>query len=293
MAMHEGEIRTDARLVRELLSAQFPDWAELPITAVSSFGTDHDIYRLGEDLAVRLPRIGWATGQASTEARWLPVFAPRLPLAVPAYVGHGHATETYPYDWSVCTWLPGRSAADGLDDLDRAAEDLAGFVVALRGIDTSGSHPREHGQRASPLTELDEAVREWTDVLGDRGDRRAILRAWEEALTAPAYDGPGRWAHGDLLPGNLLVVGDRLSAVIDWGGLNVGDPAVDLQPAWNLFAGASRERYRAALGTDEATWLRGRGWTVFQTVAALAYYWDTNPGIVAQAARALDAVLTE
>ncbi|HSO51221.1 MAG TPA: phosphotransferase, partial [Actinomycetes bacterium] len=121
------------------------------------------------------------------------------------------------------------------------------------------------------------------------------LRSWQASLEAPAWDGPEVWVHGDLLPGNLLVVGGRLSAVIDFGGLNVGDPACDLQPAWNLFAGAgaSRARFRAELAIDDASWLRGRGWALAQAVMALPYYWDTNPGMVRQASHALAQVLAD
>ena len=114
-------------------------------------------------------------------------------------------------------------------------------------------------------------------------------RSWQESLDAPVWHGREVWLHGDLLPGNLLVVDGRLSAVIDWG-LNVGDPACDLQPAWNVFAGESRRRFRSELAVDDASWLRGRGWALFQAVVALPYYWDTNPGIVRQASRALTQV---
>jgi aminoglycoside phosphotransferase (APT) family kinase protein len=107
------------------------------------------------------------------------------------------------------------------------------------------------------------------------------------------WDGAEVWVHGDLLPGNLLVVDGRLSAVIDFGGLNVGDPACDLQPMWNVFAGQSRDRFRAALDIDDASWLRGRGWALYQAVSGLAYYWDTNPGMIRQASHALAQVLAD
>ena len=129
--------------------------------------------------------------------------------------------------------------------------------------------------------------------LGGRIDRAAAVRSWEQSLSAPAWDGAEVWVHGDLLPGNLLVVDGRLSAVIDFGGLNVGDPACDLQPAWNVFAGSSRDRFRAELDVDDASWLRGRGWALRQAVVALPYYWDTNPGIVRQASHALAQVLAD
>ncbi|WP_446211075.1 aminoglycoside phosphotransferase family protein [Micromonospora sp. IBSANI012] len=291
LKMHADEIETDVDLVRRLLAGQFPHWAGLPIRPVPSYGTDHDIYRLGEHLVVRLPRIGWATRQAAQEAEWLPKLAPHLPLALPVPVAMGRPAEGYPFDWSVCEWLPGENANGTIDDLDRAAVDLAAFVAALRRIDTTGAFPRLPGKRGAALAELDEGVRRAVARLGDRIDGAAALRSWQESLDAPAWDAPEVWVHGDLLPGNLLVVDGRLSAVIDFGGLNVGDPACDLQPAWNVFAGASRERFRAELDVDDASWLRGRGWALCQAVMALPYYWETNPGIVRQASHALTQVL--
>lgn len=289
--MHAEEVETDADLVRRLLAGQFPHWADLPIELVDSYGTDHDIYRVGDELSVRLPRIGWATGQAAKEAEWLPKLAPHLPLAVPAQLALGDPAEGYPYAWSVYAWLPGENANGTIADLEQAAVDLAEFVRALRRIPTTGAHPRRAGGRGAPLGELDEGVRRAIGELGSRIDAEAALASWEESLSAPAWDGPEVWLHGDLLPGNLLVVDGRLSAVIDFGGLNAGDPACDLQPAWNVFAGSSRERYRSELEVDDASWLRGRGWALCQAVVALPYYWNTNPGMIRQASHALRQVL--
>jgi aminoglycoside phosphotransferase (APT) family kinase protein len=289
--MHVGEVETDVGLVRRLLAEQFPQWTELPIRPVESYGTDHDIYRLGDGLSARLPRIEWATGQATREAKWLPRLAPHLPLGVPVQLAMGEPAEGYPFEWSVYEWLPGENANGTIDDLERAALDLAAFVTALRAIDTSDAHRRSRGSRGAPLAELDEVVRRSIDELGDRIDRDAALQSWGDSVNAPGWDGDEVWVHGDLLPGNLLVVDGRLSAVIDWGGLNVGDPACDLQPAWNVFDDAIREVYRAELGVDDASWLRGRGWALCQAVVALPYYWDTNPGMVRQASNAVTQVL--
>jgi aminoglycoside phosphotransferase (APT) family kinase protein len=291
--MHADEIDTDVPLVRRLLAAQLPHWADLAIEQVVSYGTDHDIYRLGDHLAARLPRIGWATEQAAKEARWLPKLAPQLPLAVPVQVAMGRPAEGYPFEWSVYEWLPGENANGTIDDLDQAAVDLAAFVSALRRVDARDAHPRPPRARGAPLAELDEQVRRSIAELGDRVDGDAALRSWEESLDAPRWDGEEVWVHGDLLPGNLLVVEGRLSAVIDFGGLNVGDPACDLQPAWNVFVGESRARYRAELQVDDASWLRGRGWALYQAVSALPYYWDTNPGMIRQASHALAQVLAD
>ena len=291
--MHADEIETDVALVRRLLAGQFPHWADLPIDPVVSYGTDHDIYRLGDELAARLPRIGWATGQAAKEAEWLPRLAPHLPLAVPAHVATGYPAEGYPFEWSVYTWLPGEDANGTIDDLNQAAVDLAAFVKALRQVDAHDAHPRPPRGRGAPLAELDEQVRRAIAELGDRIDGDAAVRSWEESLNASGWEGEEVWVHGDLLPGNLLVVDGRLSAVIDFGGLNVGDPACDLQPAWNVFSGESRMRYRAELEVDDASWLRGRGWALYQAVSALPYYWDTNPGMIRRASHALAQVLAD
>jgi aminoglycoside phosphotransferase (APT) family kinase protein len=291
--MHADEIDTDVALVRRLLAGQFSEWADLAIDPVVSYGTDHDIYRLGDHLAARLPRIGWATKQAAKEAEWLPKLAPRLPLAVPVQLAMGQPAEGYPFEWSIYQWLPGENANGTIDDLDQAAVDLAAFVSALREADTTKAYPRPPRSRGAPLSELDEQVRQSIAELGDRIDGDATLFSWEESLNASEWDGEEVWVHGDLLPGNLLVVEGRLSAVIDFGGLNVGDPACDLQPAWNVFAGDSRRRYRVELQVDEASWLRGRGWALCQAVVALPYYWDTNPGMIRQATNALAQVLAD
>jgi aminoglycoside phosphotransferase (APT) family kinase protein len=189
--------------------------------------------------------------------------------------------------------LPGENANGEIHDLEQAAVDLAAFVKALRRIDATDAHPRPRGARGAPLLELDAAVRRSIAELGDRIDGRAALRSWDESLDAAEWDGADMWVHGDLLPGNLLVVDGRLSAVIDFGCLNVGDPACDLQPAWNVFARESRTRYRAELEVDDASWLRGRGWALFQAVMALPYYWDTNAGMVGQASHAVTQVLAD
>ena len=293
LKMHAGEIETDVTLVRRLLTKQFPQWAHLRIDLVPSYGTDHYIYRLGDKLVARLPRIEWAKRQAAKEAKWLPKLAPHLPLSIPLPVAMGHAAEGYPFDWSVCEWLPGENATSTIDDLTQAAVDLASFVKALRRIDTTGAPPQLRQSRGAPLEELDESVRRSISQLGGRINGDTARRSWEDSLQAPAWDGQEVWVHGDLLPGNLLVVDGRLSAVIDFGSLNVGDPACDLQPAWNLFAGESRNQFRAEIEVDEASWLRGRGWALYQAVMALPYYWDTNPGIVRQAFHALTQVLAD
>jgi aminoglycoside phosphotransferase (APT) family kinase protein len=282
--MHADEVDTDVALVGRLLAGQFPQWAGLPITPVPSWGTDHDVYRLGERLVARLPRIGWAAGQPEKEARWLPRLAPRLPLALPVPLAVGRAHDGYPFPWAVHEWLPGIDAAGTTVDGEQAALDLAAFVRALRAVDIPPDAPRPRTVR---LEDRDADVRRCVRELGGRVDPEAVLRWWDDCLTAPAHQGPGRWIHGDLLPGNLLVVDGRLSAVIDWGGLAVGDPAADLTPAWTVLAGPDREQFLDQMHADEVARRRARGWALSQALIALPYYWDTNPGMVRQSRRTL------
>lgn len=289
--MHEGEITTDTGLVGRLLAAQFPPWASLPMRRVASAGTDNALYRLGDDLVVRLPRIHWAAGQVEQEHRWLPVFAPQLPLLIPSPLAVGVPGEGYPYPWGVYRWLDGENATlERLSDPYQAAVALAGFIRALQQIDTTGA---PLSGRGIPLAERDTQVRAAIAALGTRIDTKAITVAWERALGAPTWDGPPLWSHGDLHAGNLLVVKGALSAVIDFGCLGVGDPACELIVAWNLFTGRSRDTFREALGVDEALWERGRGWALSVALIALPYYWETNPAIVSAAQHTLQEVLED
>lgn len=295
--MHADEVATDAALVRRLLAQQFPWWADRAIERVASAGTDNAIYRVGEDLAVRLPRRPSATAQAEKEDRWLPRLAPHLPLAIPEPIALGQPGEGCPWTWAVCRWLPGRSAlVAAFAEPERAALTLAGFVRALQRIDTTGGPPPgpQNFRRGEPLANRDAAVRKSLAALlpDDRIDILAVTAAWEFALAAPAWAGEPVWLHGDLAPGNLLVHEGELHAVIDFGCLGVGDPACDLMAAWSVFDPDAREVFRAALDADEATWTRGRGWAL-TCVSALPYYRDTNPVIVATARRTIEAVLAD
>ncbi len=292
--MHPDEFVVDTGLVRRLLAAQHPELAGLPLRPVASAGTDNALFRLGDDLVVRLPRIHWAMDDVAKEQRWLPRLAPQLPLAVPEPVAAGRPGEGYPWPWSVQRWLDGADAtAAPLADLRSTAVDLARFVTALHRIDASdGPRPGPTG-RGVPLAVRDGATRKAIEALGDRVDADAVTAAWDAALAAPEWNGDPVWVHGDLTPGNLLVVGGRLSAVIDFGAAAVGDPAADLLPAWNLFTGDARAAYRKALGVDDATWARGRGWALSVALVALPYYLHTNPAITASSWFVVEQVLAD
>jgi aminoglycoside phosphotransferase (APT) family kinase protein len=294
--MHVDEVDTDVALVSRLLTAQFPQWADLPIEPVRSAGTDNAIYRLGDDMAVRLPRIHRATGQADKEHRWLPRLARFLPLAIPVPLAMGMPGEGYPWHWSVYRWLEGENATlERLADPRQAAKDLAHFIAALQRIDTTGGPPPGPHDlaRGKPLAMRDTYTREAIAALYGMIDADAVTAAWEAALQAPEWDRAPVWFHGDMLPGNLLFNRGRLSGIIDFGALGVGDPACDLMIAWNLFSGESRDVFRAALGVDDATWARGRGWALSQALIFIPYYLDTNPVGVGNARRAIHEVLAD
>jgi aminoglycoside phosphotransferase (APT) family kinase protein len=292
--MHDDEVSTSNALVARLLADQFPPWADLPIRPVGSAGTDHAIYRLGEDMAVRLPLRPSSARQVEKEQIWLPRLAPHLPLAIPRPLGLGTPGRGYPFAWSVCAWLQGDNPGDG-DDAGGWAEDLARFVVALHAIDaTGGPPPGQHNfGRGVPLASRDAYTRDTIGRCRDLIDSDAAAQAWAADLAAPAWAGPPVWIHGDLCPGNLLAAEGRLSAVIDFGGLAVGDPACDLIVAWNLFNGPGREAYRAALGVDDATWARGRGWALSVALLQLPYYQHSNPVLAANARLTIAAVLAD
>lgn len=292
--MHVDEVSTSATLVRRLLAAQFPRWAGLDIEPVRSAGTDNALYRLGDTMAVRLPRVPDAAGQVDKEHRWLPRLAPSLPLAVPIPVAKGRPGEGYPWDWSVYRWLEGEDTSTGrIADLRQVSRDLAGFVAALQRIDAAGGPPpeRHNSSRGVPLSMRDAPTRDAIAALRGTLEGDAATAAWDAALRAPAWHGPPVWIHGDLHPANLLAAGGRLSAVIDFGCLGVGDPACDVMAAWTVLSAETREGFRAALTVDDSTWARGRGWALSFGLIALPYYRGTNPVLAGIARRTIDEAL--
>ncbi len=293
--MHANEVPVHTGLVKRLIASQFPDWRQLKLRPIPYTGTDNAIFRLGEELVIRLPRIHWAAEQPESENQWLPLLAPHLPLSIPKPLRLGAPEFGYPWKWSVHQWLQGQNAfTTPVNNPTEAALSLAEFVSAMRRFDytrVTAAPPR--GARGIPLQERDSETRDAIRSLSGLIDVEAATSAWEDALAAPPWNGPPVCLHGDLAPGNLLVNQGLLSAVIDFGELAIGDPACDLMIAWNYLDPSTRKIFRDALDVDDATWRRGRGWALSVALIALPYYLESNPAIVSASRRTISQVLSD
>jgi aminoglycoside phosphotransferase (APT) family kinase protein len=288
--MHDDEVPVGDSLVRRLIGTQFPQWSELALHGVPSTGTDNAIYRLGDEMGVRLPRIHWAVSQVDKEWVWLRRLAPRLPVAVPIPLAKGEPGLGYPYPWLVYPWIEGEDLqhAGGLD-LGHAARDVAAFVVALQRADLGDEPPL--GARAGTLALLDREAR-WAIGRLEGFDVDRVMSIWDAALRAEEWGKPPVWTHGDLLAANLIMRDGSLAGVIDWSGTGIGDPACDAQLAW-FFPPEQRTVFLDALGFDAPTRARARGWVVWQTAMFIPYYAETIPDAVATAKLRLQAVLDD
>ncbi|MEU9173801.1 aminoglycoside phosphotransferase family protein [Streptomyces sp. NPDC048420] len=290
--MHADELDIDATLVGGLVADQFPRWRELPVSRVDSAGTDNAMYRLGDDMVVRLPRLPGGGCQVDFEHRWLPRLAPGLPLAVPEPLAKGEPGRGYELSWGVYRWLEGDNAYDSpITELTHAAVELGRFVTALRAVDATGG-PASY--RAGPLHVCDDDTRLAIRDLGADGilDASRATALVDEALGLPHWDRASVWVHADLLPGNLLTANARLTAVIDFGCFGTGEPTADTLPAWTLFTGESRRLFREAAEFDDATWERGRAWALIWGVGAVHYYrGGKNPVLAAVGMRAIEEAL--
>ncbi|MET8090592.1 aminoglycoside phosphotransferase family protein [Micromonospora sp. NPDC005220] len=284
--------RIDVALVRRLVAEQFPQWAQLTARPVEVDGWDNRTFHLGAEMTARLPSGAGYALQVAKEQRWLPMLGPQLPVQIPTPLAHGRPGAGYPYPWSVYRWIDGRTARpERIDDLTRFATDLAAFLRALRGADaTDGPVAGPHSAwRGGPLSTYDAETRAAIDTHRRRVPVDTVTGIWQAALDA-TWTGPAVWFHGDVAEGNLLVRDGRLAAVIDFGCSGVGDPACDTVIAWTLLHGPSRAAFRAALGLDDATWARGRGWALWKALITLD---DPDPAKAAGARHVLGELLAE
>ncbi|WP_114854708.1 aminoglycoside phosphotransferase family protein [Brachybacterium sp. YJGR34] len=258
-------------LVRTLVAEQFPEWHDLPVRPVARQGWDNRTFRLGDELVVRLPSAEGYVAAVAKEDQYLPRLAEHLPLAVPTPVATGQPATDYPFPWSVRRWLPGVTVEEATDiDRPRLARDLGTFLVALRHAPTrpgpaAGAHSHYRGCHPSVYGhEVEQAL----ERFGDAVDAASCRRVWAEAVRSAWSDTPA-WCHGDIAVGNLLTTDGALSAVIDFGGCCVGDPACDLVMAWTYFTAEERAAFREAVGLSADTWRRARGWALWKELVTM------------------------
>lgn len=289
--LHDDEITIDTKLVRALVDRVMPDNIDLPVRRLDSSGSSNALFRLGENLLVRLPRQPGGSVTIAKEAKWLPILGPSLPVGVPEVVAVFEPDCDYPERWSVVRWIDGEHpevvSPETPADPRRGdlAVDLAEVVNALGLAEVPSEavgDPDLHWYRGEPLATMDAATRENIErcrALGDFAfDLDAAGRLWDKAMRLPGAKDRSvpRWYHGDLAAENLLVRDGGLAAVLDFGALSIGDPAVDLVVAWEVLDPPAREIFRRKLGVDDATWLRGRAWALSLTLM-IWYYWTTMP----------------
>ena len=276
--MPAAEIDVTEQLVRGLLAEQHPDLADRQLALVAN-GWDNAIFRVGDDLLARLPRRQAGADLVEHEQRWLPGLVDRLPLPIPAPIRVGRPSPTYPWAWTVCRWFEGEVAADvSLTAPGREAARLGRFVADLHGIDAADAPPNPF--RGQPVAELRPRVVANVDRLGDVVDGPRVLAGFDRFASVPEWNHPPLLLHGDLHTANVLVADGAISAVLDFGDITSGDPAVDLAIGWMLFDGADLEQFRRSAGgsapVDDHTWSRAQAWAVHFAVMYLLHSADNE-----------------
>lgn len=285
----------DDQLARHLIAAQFPQWKNLPIYLIADSGWDNRTFRLGEKMLIRMPSAAKYASQVEKEHYWLPKLAPSLPFSIPEPVAIGEPIDEYPWKWSIYRWVEGEVAtAVHIENLCDFAADLTQFLTALQNLNPAdGPLPGEHNfYRGGALMTYDNQTRQAISILKNRIRTKTATAVWETAL-ATSWQHPPVWVHGDIAFGNLLVNEGRLSAVIDFGTLAVGDPACDLAVAWTLFKEKSRETFRAKLPLDSGTWARGRAWALWKALIIAAGLTQAHATEASQSLQIVEKILLD
>lgn len=306
--IHDDEPDTSEATVRALLATQCPEWANLALTHLRTSGTDNAMWRVnvpsGEDVVVRLPRRPGAAANVEMEVGVLQTIVDSPLAAVidtPGVRYVGMPDEVFPHRWIVLGWLDGDDAWTARETLGGAQEtlaiDLAAAVLAIGTLaDMPVSH-REPGDRGGPIEPLLQRLDWWLDDpmwhANDLIDVAAVRRCAAQTLEVSYDDVDVRFVHGDLIPGNLLLVSNRLRSIIDWGSAAYADPAQDLGAAWALFDAGTRPAFREAVGADEETWLRARAFELQQAVGGVLYYTPRRHSLGDVMARTLQRILEE
>jgi len=306
--MHKDEILINIEFVRKLVDSQFPRFATLPLRRLNASGSSNIQFRLGNDLLVRLPRQPGGSAAIEKEGRWTSIVGSHLPVAVPEFVGHGEPAFGYSERWSIVRWLDGEHpkvcspTEPPSEKRFQLADELARVVLALRSIDVpqvAATDYQLRNYRGGALVDYDEQMRRniaQCRTIDDLNlDLDAVLSVWKSALELPGASGTEseQWYHGDLVAENLLLTNGRLTALLDFGGLGVGDPTIDLHGVWELLDSPAREAFRVKVGVTNGEWLRGRAWALAVAIMTFPYYWDTMPGRIKNRAAMAQSVLAD
>ena len=288
--MHDNEFFIDESLVRKLLQSQQEELSNLPLLPVSSHGSDHALFRLGENYVIRLPRVAGAVKGIEKESIWTPKLSKHfnIPTSKPAYVGKSEAY--YPYNWLIMNWIEGNNPDfEKTDEHSQIVKDLAHFINTLHGIKLVNG-PRS--RRGIPLTNLDQQVKECFTQISNEYDTIKLNKIWQSIIDTPYWNKELVWIHGDLHQGNILCRYNRLAGVIDFSDIGMGDPATDLMIAWTLLNKNSREQFKnSLLMIDECMWIRGKGWALSMAAIMLPYYKSRNPYYAKLARRIIDEII--
>ena len=294
MTMHDDQVDVTADIVATLVKEQFPQWSGEEIRPLPAAGTVHAIFRIGTGLAARFPlRLADAAETLAVlerEARASAELARVSRFPVPEPVALGEPGEGYPMPWSVQTWLPGTVASDAdPSGSDAFAEDLAAFIAALRDAETCGRQ-FSGDNRGGVIADHDDWMATCFEESEGLLDVPRLRRLWSRFRELPRTSADVM-SHGDLIPGNVLVTGDRLTGVLDTGGFGPADPALDLVSAWHLLRPGPRDVLRRALACDDLEWERGKAWAFEQAMGLVWYYVDSNPTMSLLGRRTLDRIL--
>ena len=282
-------------LARKIIAEQFPEYADLPITDVEKQGHDNRTYRLGEHMLIRMPTAADYALKVPKEQELLPQLAKRLSVNIPAPIKMGNPSIDYPYPFSIYKWLPGKSInllTLTAQDKERLAFDLAKFLKELQAItDVERPEPGQHNWwRGDHVSVYDKGAREQIAELAEIIDASKSSALWDKAC-ATRWNKAPIWIHGDFAIGNILMDGGKLSAVIDFGGAAVGDPACDLVIAWTYLSGKAREAFISKMDMDADTWLRARAWALWKATFELERLADKNSPEAGLQKRIIDEVI--
>ena len=282
-------------LVEKLIQEQFPEWAHLEVKPVKLSGHDNRTFHLGDQMSVRLPSDAAYAPQVEKENKWLPILSKELSLPISAPIAKGNPSEEYPWSWSINKWVEGETVTkENVHDLNEFATDLGSFLVALQSIDASngpiaGAH---NFYRGGLISVYDQEARVAIENNKDVFDEALLKHFWNLALRS-TWERKPVWVHGDIAPGTLLVKDGKLSAVIDFGILGVGDPACDAAMAWTFFDKNSRNIFKEILRMDEETWNRARGWALWKALITYDANKVSNKGGAEESHRVIQVIVDD